>query len=135
MEFPNDVVLRITSKLDIDTRRSLKIYSRLKVPDTVKNAITTCLDKVKQHSLGHRYISYIKLGPPRGTDGIHTMYKLCRLHTINDNWYYSVCHAYTNDENNKLHFTSYENKAAADELQTYNISLYYYSTIVPRHTL
>ena len=132
MEFPNDVVLKILSKLDIDTRRSLGVYTKLKIPQKLRNRISICLNKVKNTSLGHRHVYYVQLGPSKGLHGIHTMYKLCRLTTIYNKWNYSVCHAYTNKDNNRLHFThftTYENESEEDETQSYNISLYYYSTM------
>lgn len=47
MPLPNDVVLRIISFMDIDTRRSLGIYAKLNVPDDLKSRITSCFREIE----------------------------------------------------------------------------------------
>lgn len=39
MELPNDIQLKIISKLDIDTRRALGIYSKLQIPKHIKDKL------------------------------------------------------------------------------------------------
>lgn len=50
MEFPRDVHNRIVSKLDIDTRRSLDIYVKLKVPQELQRKITKCFRPIREYS-------------------------------------------------------------------------------------
>lgn len=38
-ELPRDVVLKIASYMDIDTRRALGIYTKLHVPDEIKSKL------------------------------------------------------------------------------------------------
>jgi hypothetical protein len=43
MDLPRDIELAIISKLDIDSRRALGIYTRLKVPANIVNALAQCI--------------------------------------------------------------------------------------------
>lgn len=42
---PNDIIKKIISLLDIDSRRALNIYSKLDIPDYIKNNIQSVLQK------------------------------------------------------------------------------------------
>jgi hypothetical protein len=77
--FPNDVVFKIVSKLDIDTRRSLGIYTKITVPSALANAISTSFSKL---ILG-KYHAFVELGPqrivfPEEPDDRSSMYKISR---------------------------------------------------------
>lgn len=61
MEFPRDVRNIIISKLDIDTRRSLGIFTRLDVPQSVKDGLSKVLAKVQYG----KFFAHVKLGPIR----------------------------------------------------------------------
>lgn len=43
MDLPRDIVLNIVSKLDIDTRIKLGFIFKLKLPDTLVNELSRCL--------------------------------------------------------------------------------------------
>lgn len=47
IQLPNDVVIRIVSFMDIDTRRSFGIYSKLTVPVDLAVKISTCYQQVQ----------------------------------------------------------------------------------------
>lgn len=78
MELPRDVELILLSKMDIDTRRALGVYSRLDVPLALKELITTTFGKV---TFAQGY-ACVRLGPRRFIDdeGSHgdSMYILVR---------------------------------------------------------
>lgn len=46
MALPRELVFRIISFMDIDTRRSLNIYTKLNVPDPLKQRIMSCFRKI-----------------------------------------------------------------------------------------
>lgn len=49
MELPRDVHNTVVSKLDIDTRRSLNIYVKLKVPQELERQITKCFRPIRKY--------------------------------------------------------------------------------------
>ncbi len=60
-ELPRDVVLKIISYLDIDTRRSLGIYSKLRIPDRIKSKLETVIPHPNR--LIFKVYSRVSLGP------------------------------------------------------------------------
>lgn len=61
MEFPRDMNNLIVSKLDIDTRRTLGIYTKLKCPDRLSAQISNTFNKIKK---AYDFYS-IEVGPLR----------------------------------------------------------------------
>lgn len=49
--FPSDVHNKIISKLDIDTRRSLNIYIKLRIPQKLQDKITKCIRPISCYIL------------------------------------------------------------------------------------
>ena len=60
-EIPNELSLKIVSKLDIDTRRLLNIYSKIKVPIELQCKLTQVMKKIKLYKKS----SCVELGPLR----------------------------------------------------------------------
>lgn len=46
---PDDVVKKIISKMDIDTRRSLNIYTKLKIPQDLQDKISACFLPIDEY--------------------------------------------------------------------------------------
>lgn len=61
MEFPRDLRNVIVSKMDIDTRRSLGIYSKLKCPEHITSEISKTFNKIKK---AYDYYQ-VEVGPHR----------------------------------------------------------------------
>lgn len=60
VNFPSEIINKIISKLNIDTRRSLGIFVKLKIPEELKLK----LDKVCNQQIIYQYINnYQKRGP------------------------------------------------------------------------
>lgn len=70
MNLSRDICNIIISKMDIDTRRSLGIYTRLKHPPDVKILLESMIDKIKV-SFDRTYVSLGK-------------YEICRFFNNND---------------------------------------------------
>jgi hypothetical protein len=60
-DFPEDILNTIISKLDIDTRRSLGIYTRLKIPDELKVKISMTFKDLQRG----KKCSLVEIGPLR----------------------------------------------------------------------
>jgi hypothetical protein len=43
MNLPRDLELAVIRRMDIDTRRALGIYARLRVPSDIQNKLSACL--------------------------------------------------------------------------------------------
>ena len=56
-EFPKDINNKIISLLDIDTRRTLNIYTKLKIPQELSEKITKCLIVQKKRDTFKPYIT------------------------------------------------------------------------------
>lgn len=80
MEFPRDLNHLIVSKLDIDTRRTLGIYTKLKCPSDLEQKISKTLNKV--HSQYDHFC--VELGPKR--DPYMHMYTLIRFFDSSGMW-------------------------------------------------
>ena len=63
MEFPNDILLKIISYMDIDTRRSLGIFTKLHIPQKIKNTLTSLIPHPTR--LIFEPYSRVSLGPIR----------------------------------------------------------------------
>jgi hypothetical protein len=84
VSIPNDIVLKIMSKMDIDTRRRLGIYCKLNVPLSFQKILTRCLMRLKCHTnyalveLGSMYTlsrwNYMSLNVVLGTRRLETEY-------------------------------------------------------------
>lgn len=61
MEFPKDIQYQIVKKLDIDTRRTLGIYTKIKCPKSLEQKITCTFNKIET---GADHV-YINIGPIR----------------------------------------------------------------------
>ncbi len=61
MEFPRDINNLIVKKLDIETRISLKIYTKLKIPESLQQKISNCFGKIEKKG---DYV-VVKIGPIR----------------------------------------------------------------------
>ena len=59
IEFPKDINNKITSLLDIDTRRTLNIYTKLKIPQELSEKITKCFIVQKKQDTFKPYIRII----------------------------------------------------------------------------
>lgn len=57
MEFPREIQNMILSKLDIDTRRSLGVFTRLKIPETLAQQIQECLKIPKPNKIIGHFVS------------------------------------------------------------------------------
>lgn len=77
LDLTRDVRNKIISKMDIETRRSLGIYTKLKVPEDLKNKLEN------MPTVGYsRYYASVKLGPVRRVyrdeDFVDNLYSLSR---------------------------------------------------------
>lgn len=99
MELPRDIKKLIISKLDIDTRRSLGIIVKLKIPENVKQL----LSMVMSNFTIDKFTSFVTLGPLRPVTNEYgelideaNMYTLTRMWFRDDNycWHlsYNVTH-------------------------------------------
>lgn len=83
-DIPRDIQLKLVSLMDIDTRRALGIYTKLKVPLALQQDISQCFEK-KTFFNGY---ACVRLGPPRLFDFegsyVDSMYILTRdcVHNI-----------------------------------------------------
>lgn len=66
-ELPRDVMLKIVSYMDIDTRRSLGIYTKLRVPDEIKSKLEAVLTHPTR--LLFSVYSRVSLGPIKNVNG------------------------------------------------------------------
>lgn len=75
---PRDVELKLISLMNIDSRRALGIYTKLRVPLSLQEALSCCLNRAT-YAQGY---ACVRLGPHRLFDfeGSHvdTMYTLTR---------------------------------------------------------
>ena len=60
-ELPRDVILKITSYMDIDTRRALGIYCKLRIPDEIKSKLEAVIPHPTR--LIFEVYSRVSLGP------------------------------------------------------------------------
>lgn len=63
IQLPREILNKIISFLDIDTRRSLGIYTKLKIPENIKNKLES-LEKHEDITINNNryyYMSYITL--------------------------------------------------------------------------
>lgn len=81
-DLPRDVILRIVSKMDIDTRVKLGLIFKLKYPTQVIKKISNCLQTPTRFGDGNDDDWwFINLGPyifPNNFE--HTTYRLTRFH-------------------------------------------------------
>ena len=78
LEFPRDINNLIVSKLDIDTRRLLGIYTKIKVPEKLAIEISNCFNHLKYRKCN----AFVRLGPKRivfpdneVVDNMYTIYR------------------------------------------------------------
>jgi len=59
MEFPRDVELQVIKKLDIDTRRSLNVYTKLKIPEAIREELQRVVygDRIK-HNTSESFVEF-----------------------------------------------------------------------------
>jgi hypothetical protein len=113
-----DIMLKIMSKLDIDTRRTLGIYTKLGIPHVLSVQITGCLLKaVYTQSYGPS----VNLGPLRvlrpNTADKQTMYQITRYYYGNPLNYKTYITHVTLDVNIKGHYViMYKEQASRDML-------------------
>jgi hypothetical protein len=79
-ELNNDLILKILSKLDIDTRRTLNIYSKLKIPTELEHKLTQVVNKLQRSKKS----SYVELGPLRMIVGTYERQPIYVLTRTND---------------------------------------------------
>jgi hypothetical protein len=83
-DIPRDIELKLVSLMNIDTRRALGIYTKLKVPLSIQTMVSQCFHK-KTYSHGY---ACVRLGPQRLFDFeasyVDSMYILTRdcVHNI-----------------------------------------------------
>ena len=79
-DLPRDVIKRILSKMDIDTRVKVGIIFKLKVPTRVVTQLSRCLQVPETYDELHWSI---KLGPYIWEDSTWQRYHLTRYYTCN----------------------------------------------------
>lgn len=57
-QLPNDVAMRIISFMDIDTRRTLGIYTKLKIPVELEKKLSACIKPVRGDIISHDDVYY-----------------------------------------------------------------------------
>lgn len=63
MEFPRDIEMHIIRKLDIDTRRRLGIYTKMNVPNEIKDTISKVFSSTKRITTSNNLLVMLPLGP------------------------------------------------------------------------
>lgn len=124
LEFPRDINNYIVSKLDIDTRRLLGIYTKLEIPEQLSIEISGCFNRIKYG----KYNAVVRLGPkrmvfPNDDENIDFIYSLSRGFIFCDGFilvWYQVVHISSelnirDDYFNEYSITSYDDIFDDDE--------------------
>lgn len=96
MEFPRDINNVIVSKMDIDTRRALGVYTKLKLPPQLNTAISKTFNKIKK---AYEYYQ-VEVGPQRnlGEETVHA-YTIIRFFDKNTKDMYDYRVDYVHKDN------------------------------------
>lgn len=124
LEFPRDINNYIVSKLDIDTRRLLGIYTKIKVHERLATELSDCFKHLKYG----KYNAVVRLGPkrmvfPNDDENIDFIYSLSRGFIYCDRFilvWYQVVHISSelnirDDYFNEYTITSYDDIFDDDE--------------------
>jgi hypothetical protein len=94
MEFPRDINNLISSKLDIDTRRALGIYTKLRCPNHLKEKLTKTFNRI-QHQYDH---FSMEIGPMRTLGDMKVpMYTIIKFFDTEGMWDHRVDYVPQND--------------------------------------
>ena len=125
VDLPRDVQFKIISKLDIDSRRALGIYTHLKIPKHIIDTLEKCIS-VKNIFINSSY-TRVTLGL---FNGDQYMYSLEREFASDCYFPNSICY-YRIDHNNnkKIYYTSLDPKISIKlPCQSYIILNYGYES-------
>ena len=94
MEFPRDIEMHIIRKLDIDTRRNLGIYTKMNVPNEIKDAISKVFSSTRRITTSNNLLVMLPLGPVTQFSSANNFnkyrYILCRFVQASSHIFYSI---------------------------------------------